>query len=162
MDIALYFIAPHRLRPVDLDFIKRLSNIVPVVRLCAAAGIAGLPCARAQRAQALAGGSLLSRGAQRSVRNTLCYPCVCQIWKPCSAVRGRVGEHAGDGMSRTCRRGCHECWGPAWWTPVSASAHCAVRHPGRALHDARHAAAHGQPEGVGGARRCRCWPRRTA
>ena len=32
VDVALYFIAPHRLRPVDLDFITRLSNIVPVVR----------------------------------------------------------------------------------------------------------------------------------
>ena len=32
MDVALYFIAPHRLRPVDIDFITRLSEIVPVVR----------------------------------------------------------------------------------------------------------------------------------
>ena len=32
VDVALYFIAPHRLRPVDIDFITRLSEIVPVVR----------------------------------------------------------------------------------------------------------------------------------
>ena len=35
MDVALYFIAPHRLRPVDIKFITRLSEIVPVVRLWA-------------------------------------------------------------------------------------------------------------------------------
>ena len=32
VDVALYFIAPHRLRPVDIDFMTRLSEIVPVVR----------------------------------------------------------------------------------------------------------------------------------
>ena len=32
VDVALYFIAPHRLRPVDVDFITRLSELVPVVR----------------------------------------------------------------------------------------------------------------------------------
>lgn len=39
MDVALYFIAPHRLRPVDIDFITRLSEIVPVVRQAC-----GAPC----------------------------------------------------------------------------------------------------------------------
>ena len=32
MDVALYFIAPHRLRPIDVEFITRLSELVPVVR----------------------------------------------------------------------------------------------------------------------------------
>ena len=37
VDVALYFVAPHRLRPVDIDFITRLSENVPVVRrMCAA------------------------------------------------------------------------------------------------------------------------------
>ena len=31
VDIALFFIAPHRLRPIDIEFITDLAEIVPVV-----------------------------------------------------------------------------------------------------------------------------------
>ena len=34
VDVALFFVAPHRLRPIDVDFIVELSAWVPVVRLC--------------------------------------------------------------------------------------------------------------------------------
>lgn len=42
VDAALFFIPPHRLRPIDVDFITELSELVPVVReplpgLCIAA-----------------------------------------------------------------------------------------------------------------------------
>jgi len=42
VDVALYFIAPHRLRPVDIDFMTRLSEIVPVVRPAPAGQFASL------------------------------------------------------------------------------------------------------------------------
>ena len=32
VDVALFFIPPHRLRPNDVDFITELSELVPVVR----------------------------------------------------------------------------------------------------------------------------------
>ena len=31
MDVALFFIAPHRLRPLDVEFITDLAELVPVV-----------------------------------------------------------------------------------------------------------------------------------
>lgn len=31
VDVALFFIAPHRLRPIDIEFITDLAEIVPVV-----------------------------------------------------------------------------------------------------------------------------------
>ena len=30
VDVALFFIPPHRLRPIDVDFITELSELVPV------------------------------------------------------------------------------------------------------------------------------------
>jgi len=156
VDIALYFIAPHRLRPVDLDFIKRLSKIVPVVRLRAPASKCGLPCVRARRARALAGSSVLTRGAQHIARKFWRCLCLPRISRPCFTVQGMHGKRAVGDRSQNCRRSCHNC--PAWWTLLCASLHRADGAPDRALH----AAAHGQLTGAGGARRCRCWLRRTA
>ena len=89
VDIALYFIAPHRLRPVDLDFIKRLSKIVPVVRLQAPAAKCGLPC--------VAGCSVLTRGVQHVALRIWRRPCV-PMSHPCFTVQGMLwvcyGKHA--------------------------------------------------------------------
>ncbi|BDA49236.1 probable Septin-7 [Coccomyxa sp. Obi] len=37
VDVALFFIAPHRLRPLDLDFMVQLADLVPVVPVLAKA-----------------------------------------------------------------------------------------------------------------------------
>ena len=51
VDVALYFVAPHRLRPVDIDFITRLSENVPVVRRMCSSGSQACPgCCRRLRA----------------------------------------------------------------------------------------------------------------
>jgi hypothetical protein len=42
VDVALFFIAPHRLRPLDVNFIVELAELVPVVSLLA--GLLSLPC----------------------------------------------------------------------------------------------------------------------
>ena len=34
VDVALFFIAPHRLRPLDIEFITDLAELVPVVSAC--------------------------------------------------------------------------------------------------------------------------------
>ena len=34
VDVALFFIAPHRLRPLDIEFITDLAELVPVVGGC--------------------------------------------------------------------------------------------------------------------------------
>ncbi|EIE24975.1 hypothetical protein COCSUDRAFT_83668 [Coccomyxa subellipsoidea C-169] len=37
VDVALFFIAPHRLRPIDIDFMAQLADLVPVVPVLAKA-----------------------------------------------------------------------------------------------------------------------------
>jgi Septin len=35
VDVCLYFIAPHRLKAIDVEFIKKLADLVPVVPILA-------------------------------------------------------------------------------------------------------------------------------
>ncbi|KAK9831503.1 hypothetical protein WJX81_003303 [Elliptochloris bilobata] len=67
VDVALYFIAPHRLRPIDIDFITRLSELVPVVPIIAKADSLTTPELRDFRMHVRAQLEHAGKGAKRDL-----------------------------------------------------------------------------------------------